>query len=154
MRSQHREQEKKYELFLVIIQLLYALFTLCCVTLCQFVDIHGVREVTWQKVLGSTTRHVIDDMNISDCETVMQQRRITDKNNMKKETNTFITGEKDVKAICKDKPDGKTQSTNKFNVVVCTLTQGTYWGKIGYFQILTVECKDELPVHFYNHSRG
>uniref|UniRef100_A0A3P9PAX4 Ig-like domain-containing protein n=1 Tax=Poecilia reticulata TaxID=8081 RepID=A0A3P9PAX4_POERE len=25
---------------------------------CQFVDIHGVQEVTWQKVLGSTTRNV------------------------------------------------------------------------------------------------
>ncbi|MEQ2300451.1 hypothetical protein AMECASPLE_025563 [Ameca splendens] len=145
-----------------------SIFPVCllvCLLLVQVVA-PETTEVSEQRFREFVRQHIIEAMDPNDCTTVMANRTITKKVRTKdrteinetkgsKKINTFIiTNENEVKAICQgqNKPK-KIQSAKKFKIVVCNLTnEGHYKGREDY-QIIVVECANNLPVHFHKQIK-
>ncbi|MEQ2276155.1 hypothetical protein XENORESO_014602 [Xenotaenia resolanae] len=139
-----------------------SIFPVCllvCLLLVQVVA-PETTERSEQRFREFVRQHIIEAMYSNDCTTEMANRNITKKvrttdrieqNETKgpKKINTFIiANENEVKAICHGKNGPEVLSANKFNIVVCELiTEGHYKGRQDY-QIIVVECANNLPVHF------
>uniref|UniRef100_A0A3Q2E396 Ribonuclease A-domain domain-containing protein n=1 Tax=Cyprinodon variegatus TaxID=28743 RepID=A0A3Q2E396_CYPVA len=92
-------------------------------------------------------------MNEADCSKVIKERGIKNKEKPKKKNSFIIAIENEVQAICQGK-SGRTNSTERFDVIVCTLIHEDYMyeGSWKPGQRLEVECDKNLPVHFYRQE--
>ncbi|MEQ2213883.1 hypothetical protein XENOCAPTIV_022702 [Xenoophorus captivus] len=147
-----------------------SIFPVCllvCLLLVQVVAPETTEE-SEKRFREFVRQHIIEAMEPNDCTTVMANRSITKKVRTKdrtktnetkgpKKTNTFIiANENEVKAICHGQTGPKKiRSANKFNITVCNLTdEGRYEGTKKYYQIIVVECENNLPVHFHDQIKG
>uniref|UniRef100_A0A3P9PAM9 Ribonuclease A-domain domain-containing protein n=1 Tax=Poecilia reticulata TaxID=8081 RepID=A0A3P9PAM9_POERE len=108
-------------------------------------------------------QHVIDDMDINDCETVIEQRNIMDKNKMKKETNTFIVDKKDnVTPVCQNGTPicgNLMKSEGIFDTVVCKLKgnindRPCRYDSSNKRQHIVIACDGGKPVHLEDSRRS
>ncbi|MED6257854.1 hypothetical protein ATANTOWER_032553 [Ataeniobius toweri] len=134
-----------------------SIFPVCllvCLLLVQVVA-PETTERSEQRFREFVRQHIIEAMEPNNCTTVMANRNIKHKDGPK-DKNTFIIGnENEVTAICHGQIEPKkTPSKKTFDVVVCVHTiKEHYEGTKKYYQIIEVECANNLPVHFYKQRR-
>uniref|UniRef100_A0A4W4DSN2 Ribonuclease A-domain domain-containing protein n=1 Tax=Electrophorus electricus TaxID=8005 RepID=A0A4W4DSN2_ELEEL len=114
----------------------------------------------WMRYKHFLTQHVIEDMELNQCDQVINQRHITEGNTTNcKEINTFILAtDEQVRAVCIDEgtPKGTNlyESTKRFPLVICKLKTGArYTPKCEYngkrrMRTIIVACDRGWPVHF------
>ncbi|MEQ2176196.1 hypothetical protein GOODEAATRI_025601 [Goodea atripinnis] len=146
-----------------------SIFPVCllvCLLLVQVVAPETTEE-SEKRFREFVRQHIIEAMEPNECTTVIAKKSITKKVRTKDRTkldetkgpknkNTFIiANENEVKAICHGQTGPKKiRSANNFKIVVCNLTnEGRYKGRKDY-QIIEVECANNLPVHFYDQIKG
>uniref|UniRef100_A0A3B4TC61 Ribonuclease A-domain domain-containing protein n=1 Tax=Seriola dumerili TaxID=41447 RepID=A0A3B4TC61_SERDU len=104
-------------------------------------------------------QHIYEKMTVTKCDYEMQARNISRlKNKECKSINTFILADiKPVKSICDRVPyDNETTSHQRFDLVVCNLTQQKaklakcrYSGHEKHKKLIIIKCEQGYPVHYF-----